>query len=63
VARKGCIVENRAMSDRAHSYLIKTHVRDPRAAQTELNFKFYRQATNKIGGISDAAARFLQEFL
>ncbi len=31
--------------------------------QSELNFKFYRQATNKIGGISDAAARFLQEFL
>jgi hypothetical protein len=26
---------------------------------TELNFKFYRQATNKIGGISDPAARFL----
>lgn len=27
--------------------------------QTELNFKFYRQATNKIGGISPAAAAFL----
>lgn len=27
--------------------------------QTELNFKFYRQATDKIVGISDAAARFL----
>jgi hypothetical protein len=27
--------------------------------ETELNFKFYRQATNKIGGISAAAARFL----
>src|SRR5437868_7483419 len=26
---------------------------------TELNFKFYRQATNKIVGISDAAAAFL----
>ena len=26
---------------------------------TELNFKFYRQATNKIIGISDAAAAFL----
>jgi hypothetical protein len=26
---------------------------------TELNFKFYRQATNKIGGISDRAASFL----
>ena len=30
--------------------------------QTELNFKFYRQATNKIGGISDAAAAFLRKF-
>ena len=28
--------------------------------ETELNFKFYRQATNKIVGISDAAAEFLQ---
>ena len=26
---------------------------------TELNFKFYRQATNKIAGISAAAAAFL----
>ena len=29
---------------------------------TELNFKFYRQATNKIVGISDATAAFLSEF-
>jgi hypothetical protein len=29
---------------------------------TELNFKFYRQATNKIVGISDQAAAFLHEF-
>jgi hypothetical protein len=29
---------------------------------TELNFKFYRQATNKIVGISDAAVAFLSEF-
>jgi hypothetical protein len=28
---------------------------------TELNFKFYRQATNKIVGISDEAAAFLEE--
>jgi hypothetical protein len=28
----------------------------------ELNFKFYRQATNKIVGISDEAAAFLSEF-
>ena len=30
--------------------------------ETELNFKFYRQATNKIVGISDEAAAFLQGF-
>ena len=30
--------------------------------ETELNFKFYRQATNKIVGISDEAAAFLLEF-
>jgi hypothetical protein len=29
---------------------------------TELNFKFYRQATDKIVGISDEAAAFLNEF-
>ena len=29
---------------------------------TELNFKFYRQATNKIVGISDEAAAFLGKF-
>src|SRR5258706_7696822 len=29
---------------------------------TELNFKFYRQATNKIAGISDEAAAFPSEF-
>ena len=30
--------------------------------ETELNFKFYRQATNKIVGISDEAAVFLRGF-
>jgi hypothetical protein len=30
--------------------------------ETELNFKFYRQATNKIVGISDEAAAFLARF-
>ena len=29
---------------------------------TELNFKFYRQATNKVVAISDEAAAFLSEF-
>ena len=30
--------------------------------ETELNFKFYRQATNKIGGISNEAAAFLGKY-
>ena len=30
--------------------------------ETELNFKFYRQATNKIIGVSDEAAAFLRGF-
>lgn len=30
--------------------------------ETELNFKFYRQATNKIAGVSDKTARFLAKF-
>jgi len=30
--------------------------------ETELNFKFYRQATNKIAGITDGAAAFLRGF-
>ena len=30
--------------------------------ETELNFKFYRQATNKIVGISDEVATFLRGF-
>lgn len=30
--------------------------------ETELNFKLYRQATNKVVGISDKAAAFLDEF-
>ena len=30
--------------------------------ETELNFKFYRQATNKIVGISDETGAFLRRF-
>jgi hypothetical protein len=30
--------------------------------ETELNFKFYRQATNKIVSLSDETAAFLREF-
>ncbi|HEV2652733.1 MAG TPA: hypothetical protein VGU69_15850 [Rhizomicrobium sp.] len=38
---------------------IKPH-RGKDSAAAELDFKLYRQATNKIVGISDAAAAFLQ---
>jgi hypothetical protein len=31
-------------------------------AESELNFKFYRQATNKVVGLSDTAAAFLEGF-
>ena len=30
--------------------------------ETELNFKFYRQATNKVVGISDEAGSYLEGF-
>lgn len=30
--------------------------------ETELNFKFYRQATNKVVGLSDEAADFLASY-
>jgi hypothetical protein len=30
--------------------------------ETELNFKYYRQATNKIVGISEETERFLERF-
>jgi hypothetical protein len=30
--------------------------------ETELNFKFYRQATNKIVGLSDETTAFLQSY-
>jgi len=33
-----------------------------RRPETELNFKFYRQATNKIVGLSDETAAFLRGF-
>jgi len=35
---------------------------DDGRSETELNFKFYRQATNKIVGISDETAAFIGKF-
>ena len=45
-------------------YVIKADITDPDARQpeTELCFKFYRQSTNKICGISDETAAFLRKF-
>jgi hypothetical protein len=46
-------------------FAIKAEVSGPQAEtrpETELNFNFYRQATNKIAGISDEAAAFLRGF-
>ena len=42
---------------------LKPHSKwDDGRPETELNFKFYRQATNKIVGLSEAAATFLRGF-
>lgn len=43
----------------ASSYVIKAEVAEPEA---ELDFKLYRQATNKIVGISERTAVFLRAF-
>jgi len=42
---------------------LKPHAKwDDGRPETELNFKFYRQATNKVVGLSEAAAAFLRGF-
>jgi len=43
-----------------HAELKPSAAWDDGRPETELNFKFYRQATNKIVGISDRAAAFLR---
>ena len=51
-------------------FAIKAEIKDPtaetfvfsRQPQTELNFKFYRQATNKIVGLSNETAEFLGKY-
>ena len=52
---------------RARQALGRTQLRrfvkwDDGRPESELNFKFYRQATNKIAGISGAAATYLNGF-
>ena len=65
-----------AREENSMAFAIKAEVRDPRGRielrpfidwddgqpESELNFKFYRQATNKIVGISDETAAFLRGF-
>jgi hypothetical protein len=62
--RVSITVKRTAFADRAlrrKQLKLFTHWNDGQPG-TELNFKFYRQATNKIIGISDAAAKFLDGF-
>ena len=56
VTIKRTALAKRPMGRRELKPLIKWNDSQP---GTELNFKFYRQATNKIVGISDSAASFL----
>jgi hypothetical protein len=59
--RVNIVVKRTARAKRAlgRSELKKFSDWDDGRPESELNFKFYRQATNKIGGISDAASEFL----
>jgi len=65
VARQApCVDVTVEVTERAKRRLGRSELRTFRLwsdgrPETELNFKFYRQATNKIGGISEAAAAFL----
>ena len=62
--RVSITVERRALARRGlgRSELRRFCHWDDGRPETELNFKFYRQATNKIVGISDEAAAFLRGF-
>jgi len=59
--RVNIVVKRTARAKRAlgRSELKRFSEWDDGRPETELNFKFYRQATNKIGGISDGASKFL----
>jgi hypothetical protein len=58
VAIKRTALAKRPMGRRELKHLTNWNDGEP---GTELNFKFYRQATNKIVGISDGAASFLSK--
>jgi hypothetical protein len=63
--RVSVTIERAALARRPLGRRELTHLTDWDDGQpgTELNFKFYRQATNKIVGISDEAAAFLDRFV
>jgi hypothetical protein len=62
--RVSIVVERTALATRALGReQLKRFTRwDDGRPETELNFKFYRQATNKIVGLSDEAAEFLERY-
>jgi len=62
--RVGIVVERTALARRrlGRSELKGFCDWDDGRPETELNFKFYRQATNKIVGLSDKTAAFLDAF-
>src|SRR6476659_6243994 len=62
--RVSITIERTAVAKRrlGRSELKLFSVSDAGRPETELNFKFYRQATNKIVGISDKAAAFFRGF-
>ena len=62
--RVSIVVERIALATRrlGRSDLKRFSDWDDGRPETELNFKFYRQATDKIVGISAATARFLDGF-
>jgi hypothetical protein len=61
--RVSVTIKRTALARRAMGRRELRHLTDWNDGQpgTELNFKFYRQATNKIVGISEEAASFLRK--
>jgi hypothetical protein len=61
--RVSVTIKRTALAKRSMGRRELKHLTDWKDGQpgTELNFKFYRQATNKIVGLSDRAASFLSK--
>ena len=62
--RVSIVVQRTALAKKrlGRSELKKFSECDDGRPESELHFKFYRQATNKIGGISEEAVAFLRKF-